>query len=211
MARPPGLHFLSYEEIRRITIDYATRYGLSGDVPVDVESLVDNVLGINVIPFPSLYRSFEVNAFISKDFRNIYVDEYLYSNLEPQYRFTLAHELGHMVLHSEFYRKADIDSLSSYVDFVSRLGEAEYRLMETQANDFAGLFLVPANALKSHFQEQAKEITRFISTHFKSIRREKYLGQAAQLIAQNLSPIFNVHFMPIQIRIEKDGLKKLIP
>lgn len=158
-----------------------------------------------------MYRSFEVNAFISNDFRKIYVDEYLYVNLEPQYRFTLAHELGHMVLHSAFYKRSKIESVASYIEFVSDVGEDEYKLIEAQANDFAGLFLVPTEALREHFREQAREITRFIASRFKGVHRDKYLGQAVELIAQRLSPIFNVHHLPIQIRIERDGLIELIP
>jgi hypothetical protein len=211
MAQSPGLRFFSYEEIRRIADDYASRHCLGNEVPVDIDRLVDNILGINVIPFPSLFRSFEVNAFISNDFRKIYVDEYLYLNLEPQYRFTLAHELGHMVLHSEYFRQFKIDNLTSYVDFVADVSEDEYKLIETQANHFAGLFLVPAAALREHFLEQAKDIMRFISSRYKGQRRDNYLGTALELISQKLSPIFNVHYHPIQIRIERDGLTELIP
>ena len=58
------------------------RHGLEKVIPVDIERLVDNVLKINIIPFPSLYRSFEIDAFISNDFRKIYIDEYLYVNLD---------------------------------------------------------------------------------------------------------------------------------
>lgn len=211
MPKLPQPRFFSYEEIREISEDFARRYALDKSIPVDVEKLVDNVLQINVIPFPSLFKSFGVNAFISNDFKKIYVDEYLYSNLEPQYRFTLAHELGHMVLHREYYREFKIDGLDAYVEFVSSIGEVEHKLIEAQANDFAGLFLAPAGALREHFKAEAKEIVSFISTQFKGIHREKYLGQAVQLIAQSLSPIFNLHAMPIQIRIERDGLIESIP
>jgi hypothetical protein len=69
MAKPPTLRFFSYEDVRSIAEDYARQHGLDKAMPVDVDRLVDNILGINVIPFPSLYRSFGVNAFISNDFR----------------------------------------------------------------------------------------------------------------------------------------------
>jgi Zn-dependent peptidase ImmA (M78 family) len=211
MKNPPVPRFLAYERIRRIAEEYAGRYGLGKVIPVDIERLVDNILKINIIPFPSLYKSFEINAFISHDFRKIYVDEYLYLNLEPQHRFTLAHELGHMVLHGAYYRELKIDDLDSYVEFVSSVSEDEYRLMETQANYFAGVFLVPGHFLEECFKEHAKEVVRFISTRFMGIKRDQYLGTAVELIAQKLSPIFNVHYLPIQIRIEKDKLTDLIP
>jgi len=203
--------FHSYPDIRKIAGDYRDNCGLEEQIPVDVEKLADVILKINVIPIPSLYRSYEINAFISNDFKKIYVDEYLYVNLEPRYRFTLAHELGHMVLHKSFYRQYGIKDIASYHRYVNSITEDEYAFLETQANNFAGLFLVPPGPLETHYREQAKEIVHFISVKFKGLKREKYFGMAVELIAQKLSPIFNVHYQPIQIRIERDKLSDLIP
>jgi hypothetical protein len=44
MAQSPGLRFFSYEEIRRIADDYASRHCLGNEVPVDIDRLVDNIL-----------------------------------------------------------------------------------------------------------------------------------------------------------------------
>ena len=149
--------FHSYPDIKKIVGDYRDSCGLEEQIPVDVEKLVDVILKINVIPIPSLYRSYEIDAFISNDFKKIYVDEYLYINLESQYRFTLAHELGHMVLHQSFYRQYGIKDIASYHRYINSITEDEYTLLETQANNFAGLFLVPPGPLETHFREQAKE------------------------------------------------------
>jgi len=116
-----------------------------------------------------------------------------------------------MVLHGAFYKQFKIESLDAYVDFVSGLSEDEYRLIEIQANDFAGLFLVPASPLKTHFVKEAHDIIRFLSARFRGLSRDKYMGQTIELIARRLSPIFNVHYLPIQIRIERDKLTELIP
>ena len=203
--------FQSYPDIGKTVEKYREGCGLDEQIPVDVERLFDIILKINIIPIPSLFRSHEINAFISNDFKKIYVDEYLYVNLEPQYRFTLAHELGHMVLHQSFYRQYGIKDIASYHRYINSITEDEYTLLETQANNFAGLFLVPPGPLGTHFREQAKEIVHFISVKFKGLKREKYYGMAIELIAHKLSPIFNVHYQPIQIRIERDKLSDLIP
>jgi hypothetical protein len=52
MTKMPELRFYSYEEIRRIAEEYSQRHGLDKDVPVDVDRLADNILGINIIPLP---------------------------------------------------------------------------------------------------------------------------------------------------------------
>jgi len=193
VAKP---QFISYPETRAVVENYSEKRGLMDVLPVDIERLVDNILGINVVPFASLYKSFGINAFISNDFRKIYVDEYLYTNLEPQYRFTLAHELGHMILHDKWYRRHKIDSIDSYLKFVAAVSDEDHKLLETQANYFAGLFLIPPHPLASEFKEKTTEMARFISSRFKGVRREKYLDTAVDLISQKLGPVFNVHMIP---------------
>jgi hypothetical protein len=71
--------------------------------------------------------------------------------------------------------------------------------------------LVSPGPLDVHFRAQAKGIVHFISAKFKGLKRDSYLGMAVELIAQKLGPIFNVHYQPIQIRIERDNLSDLIP
>jgi Zn-dependent peptidase ImmA (M78 family) len=211
MSGGSGLRFLAYEEIRWITEEYSKRHRIPNDPPIDIERYVDNSLKINVIPFPNLFGNLEVNAFISNDFRKIYVDVDLYPNHEPQFRFTLAHELGHMVLHEDYYASLTIGSLESYKEFISSTRETDYQVLETQAHQFAGLFLVPRIPLEKYFFTESKEISRFIATKFKGSKREQYLSMAVDLIANKLGKIFNVHAVPIRIRMEKDKLVDRIP
>lgn len=102
-----------------------------------------NLLGLNVIPatfkddgIAGLLK-FEDNKF------NIYVNEYQSVNRQ---RFTIAHEIGHYILHRDyvveqkinvFYRK-DFDNFSDTI--------------EQQANLFAASILMPEKVIKNLLQ-----------------------------------------------------------
>lgn len=101
-----------------------------GNVPIDVEKLCDK-LGIGIVPVLKLAEVFRVDAFIAADFKTIYVDSDEFEKESYRYKFSVAHELGHFVLHRK------------YVDALGDLnGYAEF-----QANYFAGCLLVPEDEL----------------------------------------------------------------
>jgi len=203
--------YLTYGRIGKISDDLLNKYNLGKKIPIDIEKLFDNILQINIIPFPGLYKDFDINAFTSSNLEKIYIDEYLYLNLEPQYRFTLAHELGHIILHKYFYEQFKIKDKDSYIDFLSSVDETEYGHLEYQANCFAGHFLVPSNHLEVQFKKLSNNMLGFISKRLKNMKRKDYLELATHIIAKKMSPVFNVHSRPIQIRIFKHGLSRQIP
>ena len=205
------VRYLSYEGIGGIASNQLIKYDMSEGIPIEIEKLLDNQFKINIIPFPNLYNDFKINAFTSSDLKKIYVDENLYENLEPQYRFTLAHEYGHMVLHGNFYRQFKIKDIESYVDFLNSIDRIEYGHLEYQANCFAGHFLIPSDHLERQFKIRSKSVISYIRTKFINKRRANYLDFATTLIADKMMSDFKVHSRPIQIRIEKDSLQKLIP
>ena len=54
-----------------------------GVFPVDVELLCDG-LGVSIIPVPKLNRIFYIDAYVSADFRTIYVDEAEFEKESPR-------------------------------------------------------------------------------------------------------------------------------
>ncbi len=213
MYPPDKVKFLSYEDINSVAQKSLKEFGVEFKIPVPIENLIDNVLKINVIPFPGLFTSFDINAFTSSDRKSIYVDEYLYRNLEYQYRFTLAHELGHIVLHKYVYSKANISSIDDWKKYITMANQYNYyRRLEFQADCFAGLFLVPRNHLERCFDLKLKDRKGDINiAKSNGLQREEYVPYIIDLISEELSPIFKVHKNVIGIRIEKDRLITKIP
>lgn len=206
------VRFLSYDQIAESALEIHKKYGCESRLPIPIEHIIDNILQLNIVPFPNLFADFEINAFVSSDLKKIYVDEYLYTNLDRQYRFTLAHEFGHITLPKYIYAKINIRGLEDWRQFISGVDATEYRNLEIQANNFAGLLLVPRSLLERNFNEQIKNLARsFRKAEVERIRRTDYLQLVIDSIAFNLAPIFQVDQQVIRIRIEKSNLATKIP
>ena len=91
-------------------------------------------------------------------------------HLDERKRFTIAHELGHFLLHS--LTPNHIDKQGVYFrDGDSSTGE---NIMEIQANQFAAELLMPINALKKDFFENSKLIKGDDPTELIEKLAEKY-------------------------------------
>ena len=68
-------------------------------IPVDIEKIIEINLGLSVIPLPGLHKNFGFDAFISSDWSYVYVDNdrYFDDTHYKRVRFSLAHELGHLI------------------------------------------------------------------------------------------------------------------
>ena len=133
----------SYEDLRKKADEFLLRYNPSGDIPVPIEEIVEFDFKINIVPVLGLQREFEVEGFTSGDLKNIYVDEYIYTDRITRYRFTLAHELGHIVLHRHLYRDNKFKAIHGWKEFINSMTEEEHSWLEYQGYAFAGLVLVP--------------------------------------------------------------------
>jgi hypothetical protein len=204
--------FFSYEKIADHASELLKTFKYQGIIPVPIERIIDRDLKINIVPFPNLFKAFEINAITSSDLRTIYVDEYLYTNLDRAYRFTLAHELGHIVLHGDFYRSINIKGLTDWKKFIVGVVEKEYQYLELQANNFGGLLLVPQKELAEHFDVQLKALMRnSILKRFNGLNRPEYVDLTLKIIAEKLADVFEVSSQVIRIRVEKSNLLLKIP
>ena len=111
-----------------------------GSFPVDVEKICD-YLGVAIIPVQGLREEFEVEAFLAADFKMIYVDLSGYEKESVRYRFSVAHELGHYILHQEYY-PSGIGSFEEWKFLASNFDYVEF-----QANYFAASLLAPEREL----------------------------------------------------------------
>lgn len=133
--------YLSKDEIAKRAREVLDKYWDS-NLPVDVEMLCDR-MGVSILPVPNLAKTFYIDAFISADFKTIYVDNHEFEKESHRYRFSVAHELGHFVLHRKYY-PAGTGDLRKWLK-ISRSIANNYA--EFQANYFAGNLLVPENDL----------------------------------------------------------------
>ena len=117
-------------------------------IPVDIEEIVE-ALGLEIVPEPGLKSDHGIDAGVTSDFDAILVDAQSYNSEDylNRVRFSLAHELGHFVLHKDFYQKNTRRTKDSFKDFLFSLSDYQYRIIEHQANVFAGRLLVPEDKI----------------------------------------------------------------
>jgi Zn-dependent peptidase ImmA (M78 family) len=119
-----------------------------GNVPVDVLTTIEVRLRLDVVPFENLLTKYSVDAALMQDFSGIYVDKASYRYLEgrPLYefnrlRFSLAHELGHCILHRKLTGESKFKTLDDFRNWMKSYNDARYSL-EWEANEFAGRLLM---------------------------------------------------------------------
>lgn len=94
-----NLPVLSEAEIQARAEALLEEHHPSRAAPIPVEAIVEFGLRLDLVPVPGLVEARGINGYLSSDRSPIFVDEHLFRNVETRYRFTLAHEVGHLVLH----------------------------------------------------------------------------------------------------------------
>lgn len=125
-------------------------------VPLDTVYVADVVLKLDFIPFPNLFKDYNTDAALSHDLQQLYVDEFSYSHYDDpraqvyqkdRLRFSVAHEIGHIVLHKDHVLSLKAKDFS---DLLNAFNSADGKLgaLEQEANEFAGRLIVPYELLK---------------------------------------------------------------
>jgi hypothetical protein len=93
----------SAKDISRKAEEFLKKYHPSLSPPVPIEEIIEFQFHIDIVPLHGLHRAFEVDGFTSNDLTTISVDAFVQESRPGRYRFTLAHEIGHGVLHRDFF------------------------------------------------------------------------------------------------------------
>lgn len=130
----------------------------SGKIPVEIEDIIELKLGINIFPIVGFLKSSNMDAFITSDWKKIYVDndEYLDERRNNRLRFSLAHEIGHFVIHKQIYESFNIKTKEDYHRFYKDISERQYGYLEIQANKFASYLLIPRKVLSFEAEKEFK-------------------------------------------------------
>ncbi|MEW6587503.1 MAG: ImmA/IrrE family metallo-endopeptidase [Nitrospirota bacterium] len=198
----PEIPVYSYEDLRRKADAFLREHNPTGVIPVPIEEIIEFDFRISIAPVLGLQREYEVEGFTSGDLKTIYVDEYVYSDRPTRYRFTLAHEIGHIVLHRHLYDMHKFRTIRGWKEFINSLTEEEHSWLEYQGYAFAGLVLAPKEELRNSVSEWTMKIKD------KGISLEKNWDFAWELITEHVAKAFLVSSAVIEKRMEKDEIKK---
>jgi len=150
--------YKNHNYIAKAADRFLTKYHPKKSYPIPVEEIAEFKLRLDIIPIPGLHKTFDVDGFLSSDCKSISVDEGVYQSRPGRYRFTLAHEIGHLVLHKDMYNRYKFDNITEWKEFIEKFPEKEYSWFEWQAYEFAGLVLVPPVHLNKRVSYHTKEI-----------------------------------------------------
>lgn len=201
--------YLPYDKLRQLAKQFLNAHHPSGGIPIPVEEIVEFKLGLDIVPAPGLQETLEDDeamGFTSSDLKEIWVDEWIWRNRPARYRFTLAHEVGHVVLHSALYRRAAFRSIDEWKRFVRMMPDRDHRLYEWQAYSFAGLILVPDEALRERVDFHFRAISKVMMK--RSISFEDRREFVWDLIYERAAKDFEVSKDVVLRRVDYDRLKE---
>jgi len=200
---------ISQEKIREEAEIFREQYIFSDSLPVDIEHVIEATMGIRMIPVEGLQKACDMEGFISTDFKSIYVDEFLYTSdrYYKRVRFTIAHEIGHLVLHRSTIDDQKFDNENDWIRFRMGLNDEMLGWFETQASEFAGRLLVPVDPLTEEFRIRRQSILKkYLSWDARKINDDDLFSMVAPLICSR----FDVSSEVIERRLRKENVINLI-
>jgi len=132
-----------------------SRFPSCATLPVPVLDLAEFDLGLELLPKARLKQAGDIETLLLGDLRTVVVDRdaFMDPRAENRLRFSVAHELGHLILHPDVYGKLQHKSFEEWMEFLTAIPEAEYNWLESHAYEFAGRLLVPPEALREALRD----------------------------------------------------------
>ena len=205
---PVEVPWLNPAEIASRAGDFLRAAHSAATIPIPVELIVERE-GLDIVPVPSLRAAYDLDGGTSLDCKRIFVDSYLADAYETRYRFTLAHELGHVILHRDLFRELAnrVTSTAEWLAAHADLSDMRGGSLEWQANCFAGHLLVPDHHLRCEFENARQEIGEQIRTAVaQGIDRPMVVDVAWESLVMRLAQPFRVSRGVIERRLKFEGI-----
>jgi Zn-dependent peptidase ImmA (M78 family) len=142
-------------------------------IPVDIDIIAEKGLGLLLTPINDLKRITTCDALLLNSNEIVYDPKVV----EVRIRFSIAHEIGHHILHSQFIQFLRPGSIDEWKDILNNFPGPLYGRVEIQANEFAGRLLVPKKNLIEmikKYGDKVAEARELINSDIASLN--KYLA-----------------------------------
>jgi len=196
---------LSYtrREIQDLADGFRTTHWPDNRIPIDIELIIEQ-MGMDIEPVSRFKQDIDIVAALCPDLKTISVDlETLLDDRQLFFlRFSLAHELGHLILHKPFFEWYSSRTSSATVrEWVVFLQEQDRGIfssrLEKDADEFAGRLLVPPDHLR---REASQEISRLGISDTSIVSTDEGRDCLARAIHRRFE--VNVQVVAIRLRIE---------
>ncbi len=192
--------YFTHSDIGKKAQIFLSEYHASLELPIPIEEIIDVKMGLDIVPFPNLYRDYGLSGYLSQDRTTIFVDQFQPDNYEAKCRFTLAHELGHYVLHRSFYEDLPFRSLDEYVMWRKSIPPEDISWFETHGDWFAGNILVPTTQL----QEVCCKVVAKYQDKFATF--VEVPDDFWSYVSNEVATYFEVNPPVVEIRIKKENI-----
>lgn len=166
--------YISPDEIEKAAQTFLKKYHPDNTLPIPIEEIIEFHLEIDIIPTPNMMDTTSVDAVTSHDLKQINIDRAQLESRPNRARFTLAHEVGHIILHKEFIENQNFQNEKSWRKFV--LNDLHRDPMEVQANMFAAFVLIPSDHLKREYELAKADLAQHPAFKSKELPTEKILA-----------------------------------
>jgi len=192
------------KDLWKIADEVRDKYWPEGTLPIDIETIVEFRLNLDIEPKHNLFSEIDMAAYLKRDLSSIVVDYDFYMNekFANPIRFSFVHELGHFFLHKEIFSSLNLSSPEEWKYFILNVPDREYGRFEWQANEFGGRLLVPHEELEAEM-EKVLEIIR-------KNNLAEFLKNDSDAVLSSVSPTlcrpFGVSTDVIGTRVKREGL-----
>lgn len=196
--------YIDKKDIWQFAEEFRSKYWQENILPVDIESIVEKRLKLNIEPKHDLLGELDIDAYLRIDLTGIVVDHdcFMDERFINRLRFSYAHEVGHLILHRDIYTQLPISNPTEWKHFILNVPDREYGFFEYQANEFAGRVLVPRDRL-------IKELNRCLVI-VKEIGMVDYLTADPTAVLSSIGPTlckpFGVSYQVVERRVEREEL-----
>jgi len=195
---------LSKTDIEKKVQEFCEHFGIDRTkVPVDVEVIVESDLKLRLEPEKGVASACGADALLLSHRGSIIVDydRFMKDSWQNRLRFTIAHEIGHYVLHEDVYKCVHFSSVEEWADFFDGIPRPSYRWLEWQCDEFAGRLLIEGDLLKAKFEQAKKKLH---GTPYEGI--EPLPEWVVEAMSEEIGKFFGVSFYPVYIRLQSENI-----
>ncbi|MBI4680411.1 MAG: ImmA/IrrE family metallo-endopeptidase [Nitrospirae bacterium] len=189
------IKFCTHQELETIAEIFLDAFHKPKDsLPVEIDVIVEADLDIGIYPYSELQERHGLQGYLALSLKKIYVDRNIMDSdlFERRYRFTIAEEVGHYMLHKNIF--ADVKTPEDYIDAYGRISAKEYAKMDMDAKHLGGAILMPTELFRKESLAYATNTP----------------GLTSDELFKYLSGVFNVSPLAVYHRFRVLGLSEQI-
>jgi predicted SprT family Zn-dependent metalloprotease len=196
----PQVPWRELEEIRNSADLFLDAYCPSRNIPVPIEDIIELDMRLEIRPIHRLRQRFGFDGSLFVNLQTIVVDATLQTHYLNRYRFTLAHEIAHRVLHAEQIGALSLNTDEEWKTAIQAIPARDYARMEFQADEFAGRVLVPRQPLLEMYQRSG-ELAKAHGIDLAEMQDTSLLYVAGWIAKR-----FDVSTDVVEIRLKREGI-----